>query len=177
VGVAKVWTADALWEAVHQAFAHAASVLIEEWIEGREATVGVLEQWGGKAVTALPEVEIVPPKGKDFFDYEAKYSGATEELCPGRFSRAEKEALAHVALTIHQQLGLRHFSRTDCIVHPKRGVFFLEVNTLPGLTAASLFPKAAHAVGIAFPALVSHLIQLAVEEGRGRRSIAEVVVV
>ncbi len=178
VGVRKVWTADALKAAVQEAFSHATSVLIEEWIEGREATVGVLEQWGGKSLTALPEVEIVPPEGKDFFDYEAKYSGMTEERCPGRFSREVKDTLAQVALTIHRQLGLRHFSRTDCIVHPKRGVFFLEVNTLPGLTTASLFPQAAQAVGIPFPTLVSHLIRLAVEgDGKRRRSIAEVTVV
>lgn len=177
VGVSKVWTSAELQDALERAFAVSSQVVIEEWIEGREATVAVLEGWGGQALSALPEVEIVPPQHHAFFDYEAKYSGETQEICPGNFPKEVKETLARMARTVHSHLDLRHFSRSDFIVHPKRGVFFLEVNTLPGLTAQSLFPKAAAAVGLSFPQLVTHLISLVRAECEGRGRIASVGVV
>lgn len=136
-------------------------VLVEEYIKGREATVGVLENFRGEAYYCLPEVEIVPPATHSFFAADVKYSGETDEICPGRFSRSEKEMLSEAALLAHQTLGLSHYSRSDFIVNDK-GVYFLEVNTLPGLTKESLIPKGLSAVGHSYDDLIVHLVETAV---------------
>lgn len=132
-------------------------LIVEELIVGREATVGVLENYRNHRRYKMPVIEIVPPKEAKFFAAEVKYTGETEEICPGRFTKIEKEALSQAAETIHEVLGLRHYSRSDFIVAPD-GIYFLEVNTLPGFTAQSLFPKSMEAVGGTFPELVQHLI-------------------
>ena len=137
------------------------SILIEEFIKGKEATVGVIENFRGKDIYTLPPIEIrIPPKST-FFDYEAKYGGQTQEICPGNFSREEKEELEKMARLIHTGLNLSHYSRSDFIIHPKKGIYALEVNTLPGLTNESLIPKALNAVGSNLPELIDHLIKLA----------------
>lgn len=141
-------------------FAHHEAVLVEERIYGREATVGVLEQFRDQELYVLPPVEIIPPSDADFFTQEAKYSGKTDERCPGNFSRTEKDKLSAIAHTVHSALDLRHYSRSDFIVAAD-GIYFLEVNTLPGLTNESLFPKAIEAVGASYFDLLSHLITLA----------------
>jgi D-alanine-D-alanine ligase len=137
------------------------SVLVEEMIEGKEATVGVVEGFRGQKTYALPPIEIRVPKHKVFFDYDAKYSGVSEEICPGNFTHDEKKELERLATLIHSGLNLDHYSRSDFIVHPKRGIFALEVNTLPGLTDQSLTPKALYAVGATMPEFISHIIELA----------------
>ncbi len=131
--------------------------MVEERIRGTEATVALLEDFRNQTHYLLPAIEIVPPQSSDFFDAEVKYNGATLELCPGRFSQAEKELLAEAALTVHRDLGLSQYSRSDFIVRNGE-VYFLEVNTLPGLTPESLFPRAAAAVGCTFTQLIEHLI-------------------
>jgi D-alanine-D-alanine ligase len=137
------------------------SVLVEEMIEGKEATVAVVEGFRGQKTYALPPIEIRVPKHKVFFDYDAKYSGVSEEICPGNFTHDEKKELERLATLIHSGLNLDHYSRSDFIVHPKRGIFALEVNTLPGLTDQSLTPKALYAVGATMPEFISHIIELA----------------
>lgn len=136
------------------------AVLVEERIVGREATVAVLEKYRGDTHYVLPPIEIVPPSHVDFFDTAAKYSGATDEICPGRFSAAERDELLATARAVHTILNLRHYSRSDFMIN-KEGIYFLEVNTLPGLTAQSLFPKAIEAVGGTYNELVGHLLTLA----------------
>jgi len=138
-------------------------VLIEEMIEGKEATVGVVNNFRDKAVYVLPPIEIRIPKSKNFFDYEAKYTGVSEEICPGNFSREEKEELEKLAEIIHTGLNLDHYSRSDFIVHPKKGIYALEVNTLPGLTDESLVPKMLNAVGATVPEFIDHIIKLALK--------------
>lgn len=160
IGVSIVNNSDGLLKALEKAFAEDSMVLIEKCVKGREATVAVLENFRGEKLYAFPAVEIVPPKNK-FFDYEMKYNGATEEVCPGRFDVKTKLALQEVARLAHQALGCRHYSRSDFIVS-KNGIYILETNTLPCLTLESLFPKAAASVGLRFPHLVEHLISLAV---------------
>ncbi len=146
--------------AIQQLFADGATgVLVEELIRGKEATVGVVENLRGQALYSLPPIEIIPPEG-DFFSYDAKYSGATREICPGNFSRVASEELQHLAKVMHRALGLRHYSRSDFIVAPK-GIYYLETNTLPGLTAESLLPKSLAAVGVTFRDFLSHLVNLA----------------
>lgn len=160
VGVSIVGGYAPVLAAVEQLFMDGASgVLVEERVRGKEATVGVVEELRGETLYALPSVEIIPPEG-DFFSYEAKYSGQTREICPGNFSRVINEELQHVAKVMHRTLGLRHYSRSDFIVSPK-GVYYLETNTLPGLTEESLMPKSLAAVGVSFPDFLSHLVNLA----------------
>jgi D-alanine-D-alanine ligase len=94
-----------------------------------------------------------------FFDREVKYNGSTMEIVPGRFSKAESDELMRQASLMHEALGLRHYSRSDFMVTP-RGIYFLETNTLPGLTTQSLLPKSLAAVGVKFPDFLSHLVEL-----------------
>ncbi len=160
VGVSVVGGYAPVLSAVEKLFAEGVQgVLIEEYIRGKEATVGVVEGLRGEALYVLPSVEITPPEG-DFFSYGAKYSGTTREVCPGIFSRVATEELRRAAKVMHRSLGLRHYSRSDFIVAPK-GVYYLETNTLPGLTTESLMPKSLAAVGVPFPDFLGHLVNLA----------------
>jgi D-alanine-D-alanine ligase len=136
------------------------AVIVEKRIRGREATVGILEGFRNQEFYQLPEVEIVPPSKTSFFSADVKYTGETDEICPGRFSKEEKDMLLEQALLVHQVLGLRQYSRSDFIV-ANDGVYFREVNTLPGLTSQSLFPKAIEAVGGSYKELVLHLLHSA----------------
>ena len=168
VGISVVGGYAPVLAAIEQLFNEGApSVIVEEYIRGREATVGVVEELRGESLYALPPVEIVPPEG-DFFSYRSKYSGDTREICPGNFSRVATEELQRAAKVAHRALGLRHYSRSDFIVVPRRGssgsdrVYYLETNTLPGLTSESLLPKSLAAVGVHFPEFLSHLVNLAI---------------
>jgi D-alanine--D-alanine ligase len=140
------------------------SVLVEEMIEGKEATVGVIDQFRGKDFYALPPIEIRVPKTKTFFDYDAKYTGISQEICPGNFKEEEKRELERLASLIHKGLNLSHYSRSDFIVHPRKGIYALEVNTLPGLTDESLVPKGLHAVGASVPEFIDHILTLALNK-------------
>ncbi|MSU74561.1 ATP-grasp domain-containing protein [Candidatus Kaiserbacteria bacterium] len=160
IGVSIVGGYAPVLAAVQKLFAEGVpSVLIEEYIDGREATVGVVEGLRGEALYALPSVEIIPPKN-DFYSFDSKYSGGTRHVCPGNFSRVVNEDLQHAAKVIHRALGLRHYSRSDFIVTPK-GIYYLETNTLPGLTSESNFPIALASVGVTLRDFFSHLVNLA----------------
>jgi len=135
-------------------------VLVEGYVQGKEATCGVLDNFRGEAYYALPPIEIIPPQDRELFDYEAKYDGSTQEICPSNFSLEEKQEIMRMAVTAHRALGLRHYSRSDFIVSP-RGIYILETNTLPGLTEESLLPKAVQAVGCSFSDFLDHVINLA----------------
>ncbi|HEY4501038.1 MAG TPA: D-alanine--D-alanine ligase [Candidatus Paceibacterota bacterium] len=137
----------------------AAGVIVEEYIRGQEATIGVIEGFRGETLYVLPTLEIIPPEG-DFYSLDAKYSGKTKLVCPGNFSRVIKEELQRIAKVIHRALGLRHYSRSDFIVAPK-GIYYLETNTLPGLTNESDIPAALKSVGISLREFLSHLVNLA----------------
>lgn len=162
IGMTKVDNFDALEFALSKAFAVASQALVEEYIPGREASVGVIDDFRNEKVYALMPVEIVPPPALPFFDYDAKYSGQTIERVPGHFSTAEKRTLMDAAKAVHSGLGLRHYSRSDFIVSP-RGIYFLEVNPAAGIgfTEESLFPKALQAVGARTADFFDHIIQLA----------------
>jgi D-alanine-D-alanine ligase len=163
VGVHIAKTYPNLVEAFEQAANEQIPVFIEEMIEGKEATVAVIEEFRGRRAYTLPPIEIRVPKSNSFFDYEAKYSGISKEICPGNFTSVEKEELERLASLIHTGLNLDHYSRSDFIVHPKRGIYALEVNTLPGLTDESLVPKALSAVGATMPDFIDHLLRLALQ--------------
>ena len=146
--------------ALNEAFKNNDELLVEEYITGREATVGVVENFRGIDLYCLPEVEIKPPPTHSFFSYDVKYNGETSEVCPGRFSSEEKANLSRLAILTHNVLGLSHYSRSDFIVN-NNGIYFLEVNTLPGLTKESLIPKSLSAVGHDYDDFIWHLVLLA----------------
>lgn len=149
---------EALRAALEELLLTHEAVMVEEFIRGREATVGVLQHFRDQEHYVLPPIEIVPPGGTPFFSYDVKYNGTTQEICPGRFSYGEKSKLSEAALIAHTALHCSHYSRSDFIVRDG-DVYFLEINTLPGLTGESLFPKAAAAVGLEFNELVKHLVE------------------
>lgn len=152
-----------LLTALENVLSFSESAVVEEYISGKEATCGVVDNFRGQKIYSLPPVEIVPPKGK-LFDYDSKYNGESREICPGNFTEKEKKKIEDVAKLIHEKLGLRHYSRSDFIVSPRRGVYFLEVNTLPGLTEESLIPKSLKAVGVEIKDFLLHLLHLAVHK-------------
>ena len=132
--------------------------LIEPFISGVEATCGVLEQSDGK-MFSLPPVEIVAAEGR--FDYTAKYLlKSTQEICPGRFAPEVTAQLQDLAVKAHRALSCSGYTRSDFIISAK-GPIYLETNTLPGLTKASLYPKALKAHGIEFADFLTDQIALA----------------
>ena len=158
VGVTIVEDAADIDVALNRAFAEDNCVLVEEYIKGTEITVGIL---GNDALEALPVIEIVPNPEYLFFDYEAKYkSGATAEICPARISPELTRRAQELAKAAHRVLFCENYSRSDMIIRGN-DIYLLETNTIPGMTANSLLPKAARAAGIEFPALLDKLVELA----------------
>jgi D-alanine-D-alanine ligase len=166
VGVSMVGGFQQVRDAVTELFESGArGVMVEERIKGTEATVGVVEGLRGEALYALPPVEIVPPDGHDFFSHDAKYSGESQEIVPGRFPRKVADELMRLARTVHEALGQRHYSRSDFIVSDK-GIYFLELNTAAavGMTEESLMPKSLASVGVQLPEFAAHLVDLALRK-------------
>jgi D-alanine-D-alanine ligase len=147
--------AEADFIKMRESFSRHGSMLLEELIEGQEITVGVLGAAG------LPVIEIIPPESGEF-DYENKYNGASQELCPPQHIAEDTQAKAReLAATIHMLCDCADFTRTDMIVRPDGSLMVLETNTIPGLTDQSLFPKAAAAAGYTMPELCEKLVELA----------------
>ncbi len=163
VGVSVVRSFSEFLEAVKESLMHSSSVLVEEYIKGREATCAVVENFRGETLHALMPVEIVHPNS-EFFDYQAKYSGESQEICPANFDQKQKEEIQRMTAIAHKALQLRHYSRSDFIVSPRGEVYILETNTLPGLTEESLLPKALAAGGTKFPDFLDHLVGLAMKK-------------
>ncbi len=158
IGLSVVDAFSGLEAALAGALAHDDRALVEERVAGIEVTCGVI---GNDEPETLPLVEIVP-KG-DVFDYRAKYDpSASDEICPARLTPAAAAAVRDAALRAHRALGCRGLSRVDLILVGDAPVV-LEVNTMPGMTANSLLPKAALAAGIAFPDLLDRLVRWALE--------------
>lgn len=154
-----------LSKAIEDALTHYDEVLVEKRMHGQEATCGVVERYRDQGLYALPPIEIVPPSKAAFFDRTAKYDGSTAEICPGRFSYDTKNAIEELAKRIHRDIGLAQYSRADFIIADD-GIYFLEVNTLPGLTTESLFPKAISAVGGTYEDFIQHLVMDALQGKR-----------
>lgn len=161
VGVFKVKLLEDLPGAIEQAFDYSPNILVEEFIRGKEATCAVIEGLRGEDLYTPPPVEIRAPMNSEVLDYDAKYNSAeTLKICPGNFTGAEAFQLKEIAKAVHRALGLRHYSRSDFIVNP-RGIYLLETNTLPGMTAASFVPKSLAVDGISYPEFLDHVIGLA----------------
>ena len=164
VGTSIAKTLADLEQAIEEAWKYSDQALVEEFISGREATCGVVDNFRQEKIYALLPIEIIKPKEAAFFDYNAKYSGKSLEICPGNFSSEEKKIIQEMSQAAHEALGLRHYSRSDFIIHPKRGIYILETNTLPGLTSESLLPKSLSAIGCSLADFLDHLINLAIEK-------------
>ncbi len=146
-----------LREAMKKIFAAGSEVLLESSIDGIETTCGVLGN------EALPPI-LIRPMGGEFFDYTSKYTqGAAEEICPAPLSAEINDRLQELALAAHKALGLSGYSRTDFRITPDGRIFTLETNTLPGMTATSLVPQEAKAIGLEFGDLLEKLIELGIE--------------
>lgn len=141
-------------EQIAEVFKIDKNAVIEELISGVEITIPVLGE------TPLPVIEIEPPEGLEF-DYVNKYNGATNEFCPPKsISKKIQTSAQQLALKTHVLLGCRHISRTDMIVRNDGTLVILEINTMPGLTSQSLFPKSAKANGMSFNQLVNEFINM-----------------
>ena len=161
IGLSIVDEASQLQPALDLAGQYDRLILVEKYIDGTEITGAVL---GNLNPEPLPLVEIIPGDQYSFFDYEAKYQpGATEEICPARISEALTQKAQEYAVRAHQALRCRGYSRTDMIVSDNEA-YVLETNTIPGMTATSLYPQAAAAAGISFSQLLDRLIELALEK-------------
>jgi D-alanine-D-alanine ligase len=163
MGVSIIKKLDDVVPSIEEAFKYSDTVIMEEFIEGKEATCGVIEKFRGEEFYTLFPVEITHPKEYKFFNFEAKYSGKSKEICPGNFSKNESEMVQKMAIEAHRVLNLKHYSRSDFIVSPKRGIYILEVNTLPGLTKESLLPKSLEAIGCSMSEFLDHILTLALE--------------
>jgi D-alanine-D-alanine ligase len=160
VGMSIVKTAGDLQAALDLAGEFDDKILIESFIEGTEITAGVI---GNNQLKALPLIEIIPDESHEFFDYEAKYTaGVTQEICPARISNELTRKAQDYALAAHQALFCKGYSRTDMILRDNE-VVVLETNTIPGMTATSLFPQAAQQAGMNFSQVLDKLIELALE--------------
>ncbi len=158
VGVTILQSSEGLQEAVGKSLADGSGALIEEFIPGIEVTCTVMGE--GDNARALPAIEIVPKLGDGFYDFEAKYAkGGSDHLIPPRISDGLQVEVAGMALRAHQLLGCRGVTRSDFLVSDERGAIYLETNTSPGMTATSLVPDAARAIGFDFPKLVAKLVE------------------
>jgi D-alanine-D-alanine ligase len=160
IGMSRVERTSDLQSAIEKAREFDNRVIVERELEGREITVGVL---GNRKLEALPIVEIVTHK--EFFDYQAKYDPElTDEICPADLPPELVSEVQDLAIRAHRALDCHSYSRVDMIIARERGPVVIEVNTLPGMTMNSLFPKAAAAAGISFGELLDRLIRLALDE-------------
>ena len=155
VGLTKVKAVDELKSAVEYALKFDNTILIEEWLAGDELTVPVLDS------QVLPAIRIVPEG--EFYDYNAKYiSDNTQYFCPAGLTSEREQELAILVKRAYDAVGCRGWSRIDVMCDAKGDFRLVEVNTNPGMTSHSLFPKSAASVGISFEQLVVKILELSV---------------
>ncbi|THB81629.1 MAG: D-alanine--D-alanine ligase [Desulfobacteraceae bacterium] len=160
VGMTIVKSKQEMQGAIDLAFEQDQALIMEKYIKGMELTCGVL---GNEDLEALPVIEIIPGDAHEFFDYHAKYvPGATEEICPARIDDDLTRQVQHLAVEAHKVLRLDGYSRTDMILDNGR-LHVLETNTIPGMTATSLYPQSAEVAGYSFTRILDRLIELGME--------------
>jgi D-alanine-D-alanine ligase len=156
-GISKVKTEEKLIPAINKAFKEDSQILIEEFLDGPEITIGVLNY--KDKITVLPMTEIITEN--DFFDYEAKYLGKSDEITPARISDEIHKKLEILATKIYKILNMKGFTRSEYIL-VNNEPYFLEMNTVPGLTTESLIPQQASAEGISLQNLFHNAIEMAI---------------
>jgi D-alanine-D-alanine ligase len=156
IGLTVVKKPEDLQDAIKEAHRHGEEVMIEKFIPGRELTVGVLED------RALAVGEIIPKMG-EIFDYKSKYQkGGAEEIFPAKITEDQKKRVQDLSVRAHRALKLTDYSRADFRMDNEGKLWCLEVNTLPGMTATSLLPQSAGAVGMSFAELCDRVCRLAI---------------
>jgi len=155
-GVTKVKKLEDFDPAVALAFSEGQTLLCEEAITGQELQVGVFAGADGEVV-ALPVIEIVSEN--EFFDYDAKYNGKSQEICPARIPDSDTEMLQEAARKIYRRMDCSGCVRIDFILTPEKEVYFLEINTIPGMTAASLIPKMVRTAGMDMTDFLTQIIE------------------
>jgi len=155
-GISKAHTKEAILPAIEVAYKEDSEILIESFLDGTEVSVGVIQYKGANKV--LPITEIVSEN--DFFDYEAKYEGKSQEITPARISKKQQEKVEKVAKKVYEILNMSGFSRSEYIFVNDEP-YFLEMNTVPGLTEESILPQQAQAAGISLEALFDNAITAA----------------
>ena len=161
LGLTLAETREQLIDGIEKAQSHDSQTMIEQYISGRELTVGVL---GNEELQGLPVIEIVPGEGFSFFDYDAKYkAGASEEICPAEISDELTAMAQKYGVAAHKALRLTGYSRTDIMLSEEGSLYLLETNTIPGMTPTSLMPQAAAEYGLAFPQFLEKLIELGLQ--------------
>ena len=153
-GVVKVKKEEEFDEAVRTAFSEGKMILAEKFIPGRELTDAVY--FNGKEVVALPVIEIVTDH--EFFDYDAKYNGCSEEICPARLSDVLTARIQEASKKIYARLGCSGVVRVDYILSGE-DLYFLEINTIPGMTSAALVPKMVKAAGMGMTDFLTEIIE------------------
>lgn len=157
IGVAIVEDDKELEKAIEEAKKFKSDILLEEKVSGREFAVGILGE------KALPIIEIIPKVG--FYDYKNKYqAGSAEEVVPANISESLTQKMQEMALKAHQVLGLSGYSRVDFMMNEANEIFFIEANTLPGMTPTSLLPQEAQAMGIDYGTLCETLISVSLDK-------------
>lgn len=145
---------DIAEQSVSEIFVMEEKAVLEELIEGTEITVPILDG------TALPVIEIVPPTNEEF-NYDNKYNGRTQELCPPQSVSEEIQSKAQkLAEETHKTMGARHLSRVDIMIDKSGNLFVLEINTMPGMTNQSLYPRSANEAGLDMANLIAKFTQL-----------------
>ena len=159
IGMTKVKTTLELPDALQKAFDEDQQVLVEEFVEGREFSIGVFKN--NKGIQVLPATEVIP--SNDFFDFEAKYTpGATEEITPGRMTEAEKSRVERIVSEIYIKLNCKGMVRIDYFLQNETSNFyFIEINTIPGQTAQSFIPQQVRAAGLNIAEFYGDLIEMA----------------
>ena len=159
IGMSKVNHSDELENALIKAFNEDSQVLVEEFIQGREFSIGVYQSKEG--IKVLPSTEVIP--SNDFFDFEAKYTpGATEEITPGRMTEEEKSRVERIVSDIFLKLNCKGMVRIDYFLQDiSSNFYFVEINTVPGQTAQSFIPQQVKAAGIEIGEFYEDLIEVA----------------
>jgi D-alanine-D-alanine ligase len=157
IGVSIVNTKQELQDAIRKAAKFEDEILVEEYIKGREFSIGVLDE------NSLPIIEIIPKQG--FYDYANKYQkGFTLEICPAELDEQTTKRMQAEAEKVHKVLGLEVYSRVDFLLDEDNNIYCLEANTLPGMTPTSLLPQEAAAVGIEYGELCEKIIELSLAQ-------------
>ncbi|MBP9600397.1 MAG: D-alanine--D-alanine ligase [Lutibacter sp.] len=158
-GISKAKTEEEILPAIEVAFKEDSQILIESFLDGKEYTIGVFHYKG--EVKVLPITEIISEN--DFFDYEAKYLGKSKEITPAEIDSELQQKLEETAKKAYIALNMSGFSRTEYIV-VNNEPYFLEMNTVPGMTTASILPQQAAAAGISLPDLFDNAIEMALKK-------------
>ena len=159
-GVKVVWSFEELISAVNELLEQNRAVLVEEYIKGREITCAVVDGLNLDMSFALPLLEIIIPDNEEFLSYNARYTEKAMQISPANIEEKRTKKIQQIAVEAHKKIGLRHYSTSDFIIS-SRGIYLLEVNSLPGFSTVAAMPKILKAGGFEQDEFFDYLIELA----------------